>query len=59
MTPHRVHLTRTVTAELSVEVYAADAKEAERLAIDLCPEDGRDWTVIGREVEAKAEDTRS
>lgn len=56
MTPHRVTLTKLVQQELAVEIYADTAREAERLALDLIPEDSREWTTVHREVVAKAED---
>lgn len=55
MKPHLVQLTRHEMAEVTVEVYADNGVEAERLAKDLMPPSGRDWVVVNCEVTAVVE----
>ncbi len=56
MVSHRVVLVKVVEQELAVEVYADDAREAERLALELVPDEGREWTTVNRNVSAQAEE---
>ncbi|HEY3495250.1 MAG TPA: hypothetical protein VGK73_11215 [Polyangiaceae bacterium] len=52
---HRILITKLVESELAIELDADDAPEAERLARERVPEDGREWTVVNQEMCVKAE----
>lgn len=52
---HRILITKLVESELAIELDADDAPEAERLARERVPEDGREWTVVNQEMHVKAE----
>jgi hypothetical protein len=55
MQQFRVFLERTITTECAVAVYADTPAEAERVALDVAPDDGRAWTVVNTEVRAQSE----
>lgn len=52
---HRILITKLVESELAIELDAKNAPEAERLARERVPEDGREWTVVNQEMFVKAE----
>ncbi|HEY3495951.1 MAG TPA: hypothetical protein VGK73_14735 [Polyangiaceae bacterium] len=52
---HRILITKLVESELAIELDADDAPEAERLARERVPEDGKEWTVVNQEMCVKAE----
>ena len=60
---HRILITKLVESELAIELDAieldaTDAPEAERLARERVPGDGREWTVVNQEMCVKAEARR-
>lgn len=55
---HRILITKLVESELAIELDANDAPEAERLARERVPEDGREWTVVNRQIDVMAEAVR-
>lgn len=57
MTPRRVVLIRSVESELAVEVEADTDAEAERLALEVCPDSSRAWTVVNHQVSASVEES--
>ncbi|HEY3496826.1 MAG TPA: hypothetical protein VGK73_19140 [Polyangiaceae bacterium] len=58
MTIHRILITKFTESELAIELDADDAPEAERLARERVPEDGREWTVVNSETHVRAEAVR-
>jgi hypothetical protein len=56
MQQFRVSIQKHVTSECSVAVYANTPAEAERLAEELAPDDGRCWTVVNQELVRTAEE---